>query len=143
MHNCLPCDNNFFVLTTDAAKLESTLEDMTVYAALGSIANLTVKFHINPIKNCNISWSMKYTDIQDADITSIEKGEYIQTTYSISEVTKLHLGKYTVQVINQAIMGEPNEALFTGVLKLRGENNSPCKVRLLPDILAHLNCLGI
>ena len=143
MHNCLPCDNNFLVLTTDAAKLERTLEDMTVYVALGSIANLTVKFHINSIKNCNIYWSMGNTDIQDADITSIEKGEYIQTTYSISEVTKLHLGNYNVQVINQAIMGEQNEALFTVVLKLRGENNSPCKFRLLPDILAHFNCLGI
>ena len=135
MHNYLFCDNNFLVLTIDTAKLESTLEDMTVYAALGSIANLTVKFHINPLKSYNIYWSMKDTDIQDAGISSTEKKEYIQTTYSISEVTKLHLGNYTVQVINQAIIGELNEARFTVVLKLTGENNNPCKFRLLQHIL--------
>ena len=102
---------------------------MTVYAALGSIANLTVRFRINPVNNYNISWSMGDSVVQYGDISSTEKGEYIQTTYSISQVTKPHLGNYTVQVINQAIVGEPNKATFTLLLELRGENNKHSKFR--------------
>ena len=116
---------------------------MTVYAALGSNANLTVRFHLNPFNNYNISWSVGDSVIQYGDISSTEKGHYIQTTYSISEVTKQHLENYTVQVINHAIMGEPNAAIFTVVLKLRGENTNPCIFRPLHHVLAHFNCLGI
>ena len=114
-----------------------------MYAALGSIANLTVKFHINPFNNYNISWSIGDSEFPDGNISHKEKEQYIQTTYSISKVTKQHLGNYTVQVINHAIMGEPNEAIFTVVLKWRGKNTKPCKFRPLHHVLAYFNCLGI
>ena len=112
---------SFFI--SDAAKLESTLEDMTVHAALGTAANLTVKFCINPISNYNISWSMGDIQFKDDDITNAEEGEHVQTTYSILNVTKSLYGNYTVQVINEVIPSESNEALFFMVLALTGKDN--------------------
>ena len=111
------------ITVSDAAKLESTLKDMTVYAALEASADLTVKFRMNPVSNYTVSWFMADSAVQDTDITNAVKGEHIQTTYSILNVTKSELGNYTVQVINHVIMGEPNEAKFFVTLELRGENN--------------------
>ena len=125
--NCFPYDNSFFLIS-DAAKLDSTLEDMTVYTALEFSVDLSVKFHINPVSNYKVTWFLGDSEVQDTYISNIEKGEHVQTTYSISNVTKPQLGNYTVRVINQAIIGEPNEATFIVVLQLRGERNKVIKV---------------
>ena len=131
MHYCIFYENNFLGLILDAAKLESTLEEMTVYAILSDSADMTVKFRINPVNNYKVSWFMGTLEVPNTNISSTEKGEHIQTTYSILDVTKEHLGSYTIRVINQAIIGEPNEAAFTVFLALKGENNSPCRFMLL------------
>ena len=110
------------VLISDAAKLESTLEELTVYAALHSSADLTVKFHINPVNNYKVSWSRGDTEVQDSVINNAVKGKHVETTYSILDVTESQLGNYTVQVTNQAIKREPDKAMLTVVLELRGEN---------------------
>ena len=114
--------NSCLVLISDAAKLESTEEDLTVYAALDSSADLTVKFHINPVSDYKISWSIGDTVVQDSVVKNTVKEKHVETTYSILGVNESQLGNYTVQVINQAIRKEPNEATFTVVLELRGEN---------------------
>ena len=78
---------------------------------------------MNPVSNYTVSWSKGDSEGQDSDISNSEKGEHVQTTYSILNVTKSQLGNYTVRVINQAIKSEPNEATFTVVLELGGKNN--------------------
>ena len=60
--------------------------------------------------------------VQDSAIRNTVKGKHAETTYFILGVTISQLGSYTVKVINQAIKKEPNEATFTVVLELRGEN---------------------
>ena len=101
---------------------------MTVNAVLEASADLIVKFRINPVSNYKVSWFIGDSEVQDTDISNTETGEHVQTTYSISNVTKPQLGNYTVRVINQAIIGEPNEATFIVVLQLRGERNKVAKV---------------
>ena len=125
-----------FFLILDPAKLESTPEDMTVYAALEASADLTVNFRINPFSNYTVSWSMGNLEVNNTDISNTEKEEYVQTTYSISNVTKPQLGSYSVLIVNRAIIGHPNEATFTVVLALKGENNILCTLMLLQHILA-------
>ena len=131
MHNCLFSENNFLALILDAAKLESTLQEMTVYTTLNDSTDMTVKFRINPVSNHKVSWFMGTLEVPNTNISSTEKGEHVQTTYSILDVTEEHLGSYTIRVINQAIIGEPNEAAFTVFLALKGENNNPCRFMLL------------
>ena len=131
MHNCHFSENNFLALILDAAKLESMLQEMTVYTTLNDSTDMTVKFHINPVSNQKVSWFMGTLEVPNTNISSNEKGEYVQTTYSILDVTEEHLGSYTIRVINQAIIGEPNEAAFTVFLALKGENNSSCRYMLL------------
>ena len=99
-----------------------------VYAALESSVDLSVKFHMNPVSNYKISWFMGESEVQDTYISNTENGGHVQTTYSIFNMTKPQLGNYTVRVINQAIMGEPNDATFIVVLQLRGERNKVIKV---------------
>ena len=94
---------------------------MTVYTALESPINLTVKFHINPVSNYTVSWSNGNLTISDTKINTIANVEQIQTTYSISEVTKDHLGNYAVKATNKAIIGENNQVTFNLALELRGE----------------------
>ena len=96
---------------------------MTVYAALESSANLTVEFRMNPVNNYKVTWSMGNSELQDTYVRDTVKEEFVQTTYSISDINKQQLGNYNVRVINRAIKGEPNEARFTVVLELRGESN--------------------
>ena len=123
LYQCIiSSDNSCLVLISDAAKLESKLEELTVYAALHSSAALTVKFHINPVSDYKIYWSIGDTEVQHSVISNTENGRHVETTYSILDVTESQLGNYTVQVINQAIKREPNNATFTVVLELRGQN---------------------
>ena len=107
-----------------------------MYAALEASADLAVKFRINPFSNYTVSWSMGNLEVQNTDISNTEKEDYVQTTYSISNVTKPQLGSYSVLIVNQAIIGQPNEATFTVVLELKGENNIFCTLMLLQYILA-------
>ena len=122
MYNHFPY-YGFLFLISDTAKSESTLADRTVYAALESAANLTVKFRMNPVNDRKVTWSMCDSELQDTKVSDTVEGEHVQTTYSISDVTKQQLGNYTVQVINKAITSEHNEEKFIVVLELRGENN--------------------
>ena len=124
MCNYFPNTRSLVICISDAAKLESTHEDMTVYAALEAPTNLTVKFRINPINNYTVSWSMGETKVKDDDIINTRKGEHVQTTYSILYVTKPQLGKYTVQVINKVIPSEFNQDKFIVVLALSGKDNN-------------------
>ena len=107
-----------------------------MYAALEASADLTMNFRINPFSNYTVSWSMGNLEVQNTDISNTEKEDYVQTTYSISNVTKQQLGSYSVLIVNQAIIGHPNEATFTVVLELKGENNILCTLMLLQYILA-------
>ena len=133
MCNSFPNDNHF--LNSDAAKFVSTPEDMIVYAAPEDSVNLIVEFRINPVSNYKVAWFMGGTQMQDTDVSNTAKGEHAQTTYSISNVTKLQLGSYTVRVINRAIKDQPNEATFIVVLKLKGENNKAIHILLCPTNL--------
>ena len=107
-------------LISDKAKSENTPEEKTIYAILESTANLAVKFRMNPVSNCTVHWSMGDSVLQDTNIRNTVKGEHVQTTYSISNVTQEYLGKYTVRVINWAITGGNNEATFNIILALTG-----------------------
>ena len=111
----------FNILIPDIAKSKETPEAMTVYATLESPINLTVKFHINPVSNHTVYWFYGNSTILDTKAKIIVNEEQVQTTYSISEVTKDQLGNYTVQAINQAIMDKNNQVIFNLVLELRGE----------------------
>ena len=111
----------FNILIPDIAKSKETPEAITVYAALESPINLTVKFHINPVSNYTVYWFNGNSTILDTKVKTIVNEEQVQTTYSISEVTKDHLGNNTLQAINQAILDENNQVIFNLVLKLRGE----------------------
>ena len=97
---------------------------MTVYTTLKSTANLSVNFHMNPANNYKVLWSFGNTVLQTNDVSNTEKGEHIQVTNSISNVTNQKLGKYTVRVINRAITSEHNEATFIITLKLIGKKSS-------------------
>ena len=110
----------WFIL--DAAKLENP-QDLTVYTALESAAILTVKFHINPVINYTVYWYKDGLLLDDTNIRDKEKGKHIQTSYFITYVKNKHLGNYTVQVINLAIVSEHNEVTFNVILKLRGKKN--------------------
>ena len=96
---------------------------MTVFADLEDTAILTVKFHMNPVNDYKVTWSMGDSEIQHTDVSNTVTGNHVQSTYSISDVTKQHLGNYTVQVINQAIRSKHNEAKFIVELKLKGERS--------------------
>ena len=119
---------NIVVLETDAAKLKNTPGELTVYAALESAANLTVKFHINPTSNYTVYWSMGDLLVQDSNIRDTIEEHHVQTTYFIYNVTHEHLGTYNVRVINWAIIGEQNISRFNMTLKLPGKF---IKMRLL------------
>ena len=126
---------------TDAAKLENTLAEMTVYADLEDTAILSVKFHMNPVNDYKVTWSMGDSKIQDHDVSNTVTGKHVQSTYSISDVTKQQLGNYTVQVINQAIRSKHDEAKFIVVLKLKGERNRTMKFVILQHIFVWLTVL--
>ena len=111
---------SFVVLFPDAAKSENAPEDMTVYTSLGSTANLSVKFRINPAINCSIIWSMGDSVIHGTDVTHTVKEDHVQATHIITVVRNKNLGNYTVRVINMA-MHEHNEVTFAIRLKLRGK----------------------
>ena len=112
---------SFVFPVSDSAKLKNKPKDMTVYTSLESAVNLTVKFCMNPVSHYDIYWSKGGFVLQDTNVRNTEEGEHIQTTYCISNVTKIHLGNYTVQVINWAIESEPKEVKFNVTLKLRGK----------------------
>ena len=98
---------------------------MTVYATLDSAANLSVKFHMNPVSNYTVHWSMGTSNgLKDSNVNNTVKGNNVKTTYFISNVSKQQLGKYTVRVINSAITSEHNEAIFSVTLKLLGNKNN-------------------
>ena len=112
------------VIISDAAKLENTAEDNTVYTCLECAVNLTVKFHINPVNSYRSCWSMgSSNDLQDSNVNNTVKGNHVKTTYFIPNVTKKQLGNYTVRVINSAITSEHNEAIFNVLLKLKGKKS--------------------
>ena len=116
---------SFVIFILDAAKSENTVEDMTAYTSLGSAANLTVKFHMNPANNYTVQWTMGSSNsLQDTNIRDKVKDNRIKTTYFISNVTKKQLGNYTVRVINPAITNKQNEAIFSVVLKLKGTKSN-------------------
>ena len=98
---------------------------MTVYTALESAGNLTVKFHINPVDNYTVHWSMGNLVLPGANVKDTVKDNHVQTTYYISDVTNKHLGNYTVHVINTAIKSEPNKATFNVLLKEIGKKSKP------------------
>ena len=81
------------VVIADIAKSEKAPEDMTVYAALESPINLTVTFHINPVSNYTVHWFNGSSTLDDTKIINTVKEEHVQTTYSISEMTKEQLRK--------------------------------------------------
>ena len=121
MHNI-----SFVVFISDTAKSDNTAEDTTVYTALETAANLTVKFHMNPVSNYTIHWYMESSDsLQNTNVRNTVKDHQVKTTYFISNVTKKELGNYTVRVINSAITSGNKEVTFYVMLKLRGKK---CKV---------------
>ena len=93
---------------------------MTVYTALNSAANLTMKFHINPVSNYKVHWYMGSSVLQDTNVKDTVKDNHVQTTYFISDVTNKQLGNYTVHVTNTAIESEPNKVIFNVLLKKIG-----------------------
>ena len=98
---------------------------MTVYTALYSAANLSVKFHMNPVSNYTVHWSMGSSiSLNDSNVNNTVRGNNVKTTYFISNVTKKHLGNYTVGVINSAITSEHNESIFEVTLKLLGKKSN-------------------
>ena len=114
------------VLISDAAKSENSAEDMVVYTVLESAANVTVKFHMNPVSNFTVHWSMGSSVLHDSNIKHTVTGNHVQTTYFISYVTNTQLGNYIVRVINFAIKNKPNEAIFKVKLKQRGKEICLC-----------------
>ena len=120
MYNYVTYNNRFHVFISDAAKSENP-GDLIVYTDLESSVNLTVKFHTNPVWNYTVYWSRGDLVLSDTKIRNTVKGVNVQTSYSISGVTSKHLGNYIVQVINRAIMGEPNKVTFNVILGLRGK----------------------
>ena len=113
------------VIISDAAKSANTAEDMTVYTSLESAANLTMKFHMNPVSNYTVDWSMDSSNtFQDINVRNTVKDNQVKTTYFVSNVTKNQLGNYTVRVINSAIASEHNEAIFSVILKLKGKKSN-------------------
>ena len=112
---------SFVVIILDAAKSNNTPEDMIVYSVLGSPTNLTVKFHMNPVDNYTVDWSMDGSEIQDTSVTDIVTQEHVQTTYFITNVTNKHLGNYTCRVINREIKNNQKGSIFNVRLKLRGK----------------------
>ena len=107
------------VLVSDAARSENRPEDNTVYTGLGSAANMTLKFRINPVTNYTVHWSMGDSGLE---VRNAVKGEHVQSTYFVSHVTNKTLGNYTIQVTNWP-MREHNIVTFYMVLKLRGKVN--------------------
>ena len=106
---------------SDPAKSDNKPKDMTVYTILESAANLTVKFHLNPVSDYAVYWSKDGLELQDTNIKNTAKEEHIESTYLIPNVTDNQLGNYRVQVINWAIENEPHEVIFNVTLKLRGK----------------------
>ena len=122
--NWSPSCSCFVMIISDTAKSQNTAEDMTVYTALYSAANLSVKFHMNPVSNYTVHWSMDSSNsLKNSNVNNAVKGNNVKTTFFISNVTKKHLGNYTVRVINSAIASKHNEAIFGVTLKLLGEKS--------------------
>ena len=96
-----------------------------------SDAILTVKFHMNPVSNFTVYWSMGGLWLQNTHVKNTVTEEHIETTYFIRKVTNQHLGNYTVHVINCAIASEHNEAAFNVILKLKDKKGktSVCTVQ--------------
>ena len=93
---------------------------MIVYTSLGSAVNLTVKFHIHPVNNYDVYWSLGGSVLQN-NVRDRVIMEHVKTTYFISNVTDEQLGSYGVRVINWACGNESNEVTFKVILKSRGE----------------------
>ena len=113
----------FVVLISDPAKSNNT-HDLIVYSALESAVVLTVKFHMNPVNNYTAFWSMDGLELEHANVRDKVKGQQVQTTYFISDLTEEQLGNYTVQVINWDITSKQKEATFNVILKLSGKSSS-------------------
>ena len=94
---------------------------MVVFTALGSSASLTVKFHINPVKNYTVLWYMGISKLQVTNGTDIVTKQHVETTYAIKNVTSKQLGNYTCHVINSELTNEENGSIFKVTLKLRGK----------------------
>ena len=111
------------VFISDPAKSNNP-HDLTVYSALKSAVVLTVKFHMNPVNNYTAFWSINGLELDHANVRDIVKGQQVQTTYFIPDLTEEQLGNYTVQVINWDIASKQNEATFNVILKWSGKSSS-------------------
>ena len=107
---------------------------MTVFSALGSDAILTVKFHINPVSNFTVFWSIGGIGVKNSNVKDTVNEGHIETTYFIRKVTNKQLGNYTVQVINWAIASEHNEVTFNVILEFRGTKRKVITHILQADI---------
>ena len=91
-----------------------------MYTDLGSAANLTVKFQMNPVSKYTVSWFMGDSVLKYTNVRNPGGSVHVQIAYFVSYVTKKRLGNYTVEVINLAI-SEHNKVTFHMMLKLRGK----------------------
>ena len=97
---------------------------MTAYAELESPVVLAVEFHMNPVNNYTVYWSMGGLQLEHGDVRNNVKGKQVETTYFIANVTKGQVGNYSVRVINLAIASGHNEVTFIVILKLRGKKSN-------------------
>ena len=123
---------------SDVAKSENRPEDMTVYVDLESTAILNAKFRMNPVSNYTVYWFMGNSELQDTNIINTAKGEHVQTTYAITNVTKEQLGNYTAHVINQAITTEHNEVTLNVLLALRGKKSKAVSFLCMTIVLMYI-----